>query len=276
MYQAKTQDRGSWRVHDDSVTSSAVGQLQLRTELARALDRHELVLHYQPVVRLADREVIGYEALLRWQHPTRGLLAPGAFLDVIVDSEFETPVTDWVLLRACLDAAHRPAAQRRVSVNVTSTQFARPDLPDVVAACLSASGLAPYDLVLELTEDRLLSRSDGAELLERMRRLGVSIAIDDFGSGYAGLQYLQRFPAVDIIKLDRGFVAGVGRDKVSENIVRAVVDLVRSCALMLVVEGVETADQDEFLRGLGADAAQGYYYGRPAAPGKLSLSTMRA
>ena len=184
-------------------------------------------------------------------------------------------MTDWVLLRACLDAAQRPAAQRRVSVNVTSTQFARPDLPDVVSACLSASGLAPSDLVLELTEDRLLSRSDGAELLERMRRLGVSIAIDDFGSGYAGLQYLQRFPAVDIIKLDRGFVAGVGRDKVSENIVRAVVELVRSCGLTLIVEGVETEEQAEFLRGLGTDAAQGYHYGRPVPPDQLRASTLR-
>ena len=130
--------------------------------------------------------------------------------------------------------------------------------------------------MLELTEDRLLSRSDGAELLERMRRLGVSIAIDDFGSGYAGLQYLQRFPAVDIIKLDRGFVAGVGLDPVSENIVRAVVDAGPQLLAQLVVEGVETAEQDEFLRGLGAEAAQGYFYGRPSPPSQLSTGVTSA
>jgi diguanylate cyclase (GGDEF)-like protein/PAS domain S-box-containing protein len=263
MYRAKTEDRGSWRVHDTAVKNSAVSQLQLRSDVAAALELEQFVLHYQPIVRLSDRKVMGYEALLRWQHPTRGLLAPAAFLDVILDSEYETPVTDWVLRQACRDAARRPRDQRRVNVNVSSIQVGRRDLPDLVLACLRDSGLEAGDLVLELTEDRLLSRPDGAELLDRLRSLGVSIAIDDFGTGYAGLQYLQRFPHINIIKLDRSFIAGLWQDEVSEHIVRGVVDIAHSCGLTMVVEGVETAEQAEFVRQLGADAAQGYYFGRP-------------
>jgi diguanylate cyclase (GGDEF)-like protein/PAS domain S-box-containing protein len=263
MYRAKTEDRGSWRVHDTAVKNSAVSQLQLRSDVASALEREQFVLHYQPILRLSDRKVTGYEALLRWQHPTRGLLGPAEFLDVILDSEYETPVTDWVLRRACRDASRRPRDQRRVNVNVSSLQIGRRDLPDVVLACLAESGLNAGDLVLELTEDRLLSRPDGVQLLDRLRSLGVSIAIDDFGTGYAGLQYLQRFPDINIIKLDRSFIAGLWQDQVSEHIVRGVVEIAHSCGLTMVIEGVETAEQAEFVQQLGADAAQGYYFGRP-------------
>ncbi|MDX6245554.1 MAG: hypothetical protein QOE76_3277, partial [Frankiales bacterium] len=264
MYRAKTEDRGSWRVHDSAVKSTAISHLQLRTDVAAALELRQFVLHYQPIVRLPDRKVMGYEALLRWQHPTRGLLLPAAFLDVVLDSEYETPVTDWVLRQACRDASRRPRDQRRVNVNLSSLQIGRRDLPDLVLGCLRESGLEADDLVLELTEDRLLSRPDGVQLLDRLRNLGVSIAIDDFGTGYAGLQYLQRFPDINIIKLDRGFIAGVWRDQVSEHIVRGIIDIAHSCGLTLVVEGVETTEQAHFVQQLGADAAQGYYFGRPA------------
>ncbi|MCA1711255.1 MAG: EAL domain-containing protein [Actinobacteria bacterium] len=270
MYVAKMQDRGGWHVFDPSTRNTAAGQLALRGEVRRALDEGEFVVHYQPVVRLSDHAVTGHEALLRWQHPERGLLMPADFLDVVLDSEYESEVTDWVLRRACADAAQRPAGARSVAVNLSSLQVGRRELPDIVTACLAAGGLDPVDLVLELTEDRLLSRPDGPELLQRLRGLGVSLAIDDFGAGYAGMRYLQRFPAVNVLKLDRSFIAGVGRDHVSEHIVRSVVGLARSCGLMSVVEGVETVEQADFLRELGADAAQGYHFGRaaPWAPGQ--------
>jgi len=265
MYRAKTEERGAWQVYDPTMRNSAVAQLELRTEIATALEQQQFVLHYQPIVRLPDRVVIGHEALLRWQHPRRGLLSPAQFLHVILDSEYESPVTDWVLEQACRDAVRRPAGARKVTVNVSSLQVGRRDLPDVVQRCLSDSGLDPGDLVLELTEDRLLSRSDGSQLLDRLHDIGVSLAIDDFGSGYAGLGYLQRFPAIDILKLDGSFVAGLGKDTVSKHIVRATVDLARGCGVQLVIEGVETDEQVVVLESLGVELAQGYLFGRPRA-----------
>jgi len=220
-------------------------------------------LHYQPIVRLEDREVMGREALLRWQHPERGLLGPAEFLDVILDSEYESPVTDWVLRQACLDASTLSGRARTVSVNISSLQVGRSDLPDVVRNCLAEADLDPRDLVLELTEDRLLSRPDGPALLDRLRALGLSLAIDDFGTGYAGLGYLQRFPSIGIVKVDRSFVSGLGQEPISEHIVRAMVELTNGCGLKLVIEGVETEQQATLLQQLGVTLAQGYLLGRP-------------
>jgi diguanylate cyclase (GGDEF)-like protein/PAS domain S-box-containing protein len=262
MYRAKNEERGAWQVYDPSMSGSAVAKLELRHDVEAALHEEQFVLHYQPIVRLEDRSVTGYEALLRWQHPTRGLLQPGQFLDVVLDSEYETPVTDWVIEQATWDAA-RLDGDPRVSVNLSSLQVGRRDLPQVVQAALTRAGLEPERLVLEVTEDRLLSRTDGPELLARLRALGLSLAIDDFGTGYAGLGYLQRFPALDVIKLDRSFVSGLGHDPVSEHIVRSVVELARGCGLQLVIEGVETEQQAANLLELGVRYAQGYLFGRP-------------
>jgi diguanylate cyclase (GGDEF)-like protein/PAS domain S-box-containing protein len=265
MYKAKAEQRGAWHVYDPTMRNSAAAQLELRSDVARGLQEEQFVLYYQPIVRLADRAVVGHEALLRWQHPRHGLLAPADFLDVILDSEYESLVTDWVIGRACLDTAGRPAASRKVNVNVSSLQVGRVDLPDVIRRSLALSGLEPSDLVLELTEDRLLARADGAQLLQALRDLGVSIAIDDFGTGYGGLGYLQRFStSINVVKLDRSFITEVDRDVASEQIVRAVVELSRGCGLLLVAEGVETEQQAAVLQRLGVPHVQGYLFGRPA------------
>ncbi|MFN2537480.1 MAG: putative bifunctional diguanylate cyclase/phosphodiesterase [Mycobacteriales bacterium] len=263
MYRAKNEERGAWQVYDASMSGSAVAQLELRHDVDAALRERQFVLHYQPIVCLADRSVVGYEALLRWQHPSRGLLLPAQFLDVVLDSEYESPVTDWVLHQAAADAANLPDGIR-VSVNVSSLQVGRRDLPAVVSSALQQAGLAPDRLLLELTEDRLLSRADGPQLLERLRSLGIRLAIDDFGSGYAGLGYLQRFHALDVVKLDRDFVTGMRSSPVGEHIVRSVVELTRGCGLQLITEGVETSQQAADLLALGVTFAQGYFFGRPA------------
>jgi diguanylate cyclase (GGDEF)-like protein len=262
MYRAKKEGRGAWQVYDPSMSGSAVAQLELRHDVGAALREGQFLLHYQPIVRLADGAVVGYEALLRWQHPRRGLLLPAQFLDVVLDSEYESPVTDWLLRQAARDAARLPD-EVRVSVNVSSLQVGRRDLPDVVRNAVQAVGLAPDRLMLELTEDRLLSRADGPQLLERLRAIGIGLAIDDFGTGYAGLGYLQRFPAVSGVPLDRDFVAGLGVSPVSEHIVRSVADLTRGCGLQLITEGVETVQQAECLLGLGVAYAQGHFFGAP-------------
>ncbi|MCW2584863.1 MAG: hypothetical protein JWN55_379 [Frankiales bacterium] len=263
MYRAKSEERGAWQVYDPSMSNSAVSQLELRNDVADALKNDQFVLHYQPIVQLGDCRTVGHEALLRWQHPRRGLLHPSQFLDVVLDSEYESPVTDWLLRQACADATRRPVGRRRVTVNVSSLQVGRRDLPDVVRGALQAAGLDPADLVLELTEDRLLSRSDGPQLLERLHDLGIALAIDDFGTGYAGLGYLQRFPSIGVVKMDQSFVAGLGKQPISEHLIRAMLDLTRACGLQLVTEGVETHQQAELLRELGVEYAQGYYFGGP-------------
>ncbi|MCW2776964.1 MAG: phosphodiesterase [Frankiales bacterium] len=264
MYRAKLEERGSWYLYEASSGSSPADLLRLRHDVAHALEHEEFVLHYQPIVALDDGRTVGHEALLRWQHPVQGLLAPGQFLDVVLDSEYETPVTDWVLDRACRDAAARPAGQRRVSVNVSSVQVGRRDLPKVVAAALRRARLDPSELVLELTEDRLLAREDGDRLLQRLRDLGVVLAVDDFGTGYAGLSYLERFDAVGMLKLDRSFISSLGTRPASRHIVSSVVGLARDCGLQLVAEGVETREQARLLVECGVQLAQGYLFGRPA------------
>jgi diguanylate cyclase (GGDEF)-like protein/PAS domain S-box-containing protein len=259
MYRAKAEDRGSWRVWDEAEWAG-VPDISLRSALPRALARSELVLHYQPIIRLADQAVVGHEALLRWQHPRLGLLGPERFLDVVLNSEYESPVTDWVLREACAQAADHDGI---VTVNVSSVQVTRRDLPAVVEDALARAGLSPTRLVLELTEDRLLSRPDGAAHLADLRDLGVGIALDDFGTGYAGLEYLLRFDALTAVKLDRSFVVGLGRNPASERITRAVVGLAEDCGLDLVVEGVEDQAQATAVRELGVPYAQGWFYGVP-------------
>ncbi|MDT7571763.1 MAG: hypothetical protein QOE05_1937 [Actinomycetota bacterium] len=261
---AKHSGRGSWRLFEESQRTWTSEHLALRTRVGSALAYGELELHYQPIVNVADRATIGYEALLRWRHPERGLLMPEAFLDVIVDSEYETPVTDWIISQATADAAHWPDGSKpTISVNLTVFQLARTDLPRVVAAALERSGLPAANLIIEVTEDRFLERAEGVAQLTGLRALGVRIAIDDFGTGFAGLGYVQRLP-IDTIKIDRSFVTLLPDHATSGHIVRAIFDLAKSCDLRVVVEGVETAEQLSALAGHGATAAQGYLFGRAA------------
>jgi diguanylate cyclase (GGDEF)-like protein/PAS domain S-box-containing protein len=259
---AKRAGRGSWRMFDESQRSWTSDHLALRTRVGAALAHGELELHYQPIVRLVDRATIGYEALLRWRHPERGLLTPEWFLDVIVDSEYETPVSDWVIRQATRDAAHWPdGSTPTISVNLTVFQLARTDLPTVVAAALADSGLPADQLIVEVTEDRFLERSQGAAQLARLRELGVRIAIDDFGTGFAGLGYVQRLP-IDTLKIDRSFVSLLPSHATSGHIVRAIYDLAAACDLRVVAEGIETTEQLEALVTSGVTIGQGHLFGR--------------
>jgi diguanylate cyclase (GGDEF)-like protein/PAS domain S-box-containing protein len=263
LHAAKGSGRGSWRLFDESQRTWTSDHLALRTRIGAALEQGELELHYQPIVRMADRETIGYEALLRWRHPERGLLSPQSFLDVIVDSEYETPVTDWVISRATADAARWPdGSHPTISVNLTVFQLARTDLPRVVSDALRRSGLPARNLVIEVTEDRFLERAEGVAQLGRLRELGVRIAIDDFGTGFAGLGYVQRLP-IDTIKIDQSFVHLLPSHAISGHIVRAIFELATACNLRVVAEGVETAEQLDALSRHGVTIAQGHLFGFP-------------
>ena len=259
---SKSSGRGGWRLFDRSQRAWTPEHLALRTRLGTALAGGELELHYQPIVRLTDGVPMGYEALLRWQHPDRGLLSPESFLDVIVDSEYEAPVTDWILGQATSDAARWPdGSTPAVSVNLTVFQLARADLPRVVASALAQSGLPASSLIIELTEDRFLERAEGAGQLSRLRELGVRIAIDDFGTGFAGLGYVQRLP-IDTLKIDRSFVNLLPDHATSGHIVGAISDLATACGLQVVAEGIETPAQLTALVGHGVALGQGHLFGR--------------
>jgi diguanylate cyclase (GGDEF)-like protein/PAS domain S-box-containing protein len=270
LYRAKARGRGRFEVFDEEMRSNSMAQLELRAELDQALGREEFCLYYQPILDLATSKPIGYEALLRWRHPERGLLLPGAFLDVLTDTELETPVTRWTLQRACEDLLTFGAAGDEtsfVSVNLSPRQLIRPGLLEDVQAALEQTGVAPERLWLEITEQNILDLRHRASL-QALQDLGCRIALDDFGTGYSGLTYLQQLP-VNVLKIDREFVARLATDRVSTGIIAAVTDLAELLELTVVAEGVETKDQSEMLRAMGMQYVQGFLFARPQPAERL-------
>jgi EAL domain-containing protein (putative c-di-GMP-specific phosphodiesterase class I) len=230
--------------------------------LRRAPERGELRAFYQPIVRLSDGAMVAAEALVRWNHPERGLLEAATFVPLAEETGIIVPIGAWMLEEACRQAALWPANGKApaVSVNLSARQLGRPDLVDAVHAALSKSELDADRLWLEITESTLMEDADAAvDALERLRALGVHLSVDDFGTGYSSLAYLRRFP-VDFLKVDRSFVAGLGRDDEDSAIVEAVVSMAHSLRLSVVAEGVETSEQLARLRDLGCELAQGFYF----------------
>ena len=264
LYRAKARGRGRFEVFDEEMRSNSMAQLELRAELDQALANDEFELHYQPIIDLATDAPIGYEALLRWRHPERGLLLPGQFLDVLTDTDLETPVTRWTLRRACQDLqtfVTAPDGASFVSVNLSPRQLVRPDLAQDVLAAVADSGVDPSRLWLEITEQTILDTRHRSSL-EALQQIGCRIVLDDFGTGYSGLTYLQQLP-VNVLKIDREFVARLATDRVSTGIIAAVTDLAELLELTVVAEGVETRDQSEMLRAMGMRYVQGFLFARP-------------
>ncbi|MFZ4518617.1 MAG: putative bifunctional diguanylate cyclase/phosphodiesterase [Microthrixaceae bacterium] len=268
MYRAKQQGRGRAARFEPSLREAARRRVEVEVELSRALAGDELEVWFQPVVRLADREVMGLEALVRWRHPVRGLLQPDEFVPVAEETGQVVAIDDHVLRRSCeLVAAwnaERPGAPLSLSTNVSARSFADPTLPHRVAAALDHSGLPARDLFLEITESVMMEESIAeTATMEQLVDLGVRLAVDDFGTGYSSLRYLKRFP-VGVLKVDRSFTEGLGVDRENEAIVRAVVGLARSLRLATTAEGVESEEHVERLRDLGCEYGQGFLFGRPA------------
>ncbi len=272
--QAKGAGRNAYRFYTERMNVDAIRQLDVRNQLHRALERGEFVLYYQPVVSLASGRVAGAEALIRWKHPSRGLVPPNDFISIAEDSGLIVPIGEWALREACRQAAawrqsHLPALF--VAVNLSAVQFRRGDLERTVAAALADSGLPPALLELELTESILIADSDN--VLATVRRLcahGVRLSIDDFGTGYSSLSYLKRF-SVHKLKIDRSFVAEAHKDSGDAAIVGAVIQMARAMNLEVVAEGVEQAETLDFLRSLRCDLVQGYIYGRPVPADEFPL-----
>ncbi|MDQ1373241.1 MAG: hypothetical protein QOJ09_579, partial [Actinomycetota bacterium] len=268
MYRAKEKGRDRIELFDDEMRDRAMKRLETETALRGALDQHQLVVHYQPIVGLAGERVIGVEALVRWNHPERGLVPPLDFIPLAEETGLIVPIGSYVLSEACRtiagwNAAHLDRTPLTVSVNLSARQLASPGLPNVVAGVLEDTGLDPALLCLEITESVLMDDADTSrELLEALKRLGVTIAVDDFGTGYSSLLYLRRFP-VDVLKIDRSFVAGLGNISEDSAIVSGVVSLAHALGLRSVAEGVEQPSQAVELGLLGCDQAQGFYWSKP-------------
>jgi diguanylate cyclase (GGDEF)-like protein len=262
LYRAKAEGRGSIRFFDASMDQRLRDCRVLQHDLRSAAERGEIIIHYQPQARIGG-EVIGFEALVRWNHPARGMIAPSAFISVAEESGLIVPLGEWILREACREAASwaRPLA---VGVNLSPVQFRHGDLAASVHAILLETGLAPGRLELEITEGVLMGDfSRAVSVLRRLKALGVKIAMDDFGTGYSSLSYLQTFP-FDKIKIDRSFVSNVQVNPQSATIIRAVIGLGRGLNLPIIAEGVETQGELDFLAGEACDEVQGYLVGRPA------------
>jgi EAL domain-containing protein (putative c-di-GMP-specific phosphodiesterase class I) len=269
MYRAKEKGRARWEIFDNAMRASAVDRLDIENALRRALERRELRVYYQPLISLRSGAIEGVEALLRWEHSERGLLLPGDFITVAEETGLIVPIGSWVLDQACRQVqrwhvSHPELPALRLSVNLSGRQLGHPKLVDDVAEILEETGIDPGSVELEITESVLMDDVDmSEETLGRLRTLGVKLVVDDFGTGYSSLSYLRRFP-VDLLKVDRSFVDGLGTDPSDSAIVTAIITLAHTLGLEAVAEGVETAHQLDELRRLGCDQAQGFYFARPA------------
>jgi diguanylate cyclase (GGDEF)-like protein len=262
MYAAKNAGKACVRLFEPAMRRAVLARAELEADLRHALDRGEFVVQYQPVVDLETREVTGAEALVRWRHPRRGLLPPGAFMPLAEETGLIGELDRWVLEEACRTAAGwqrlRPGVT--VGVNVTADRFAHTDLVGAVADALADAGLPPHCLTLELTETALVADAEATiSRLGALDALGVPVAIDDFGTGYSSLAYLHRLPA-SILKIDRSFVQGLGVNAESTALVRVILGLAETFGLRTVAEGVETESQRALLRALGCTSAQGYLF----------------
>ena len=278
MYRAKELGRNRYAFFTQEMNDRVESQLVLEAGLQRAVRNDEFVLHYQPRVSAATRRVVGVEALLRWQHPERGLVPPGEFIPLLEESGLIVPVGARVIAAACRqnrawqDAGLPPM---RVSVNISSRQFRTGSLEETVREALRASGLQPEWLEIELTESLLVENSEHAvAVMERLKAIGVAISIDDFGTGYSSLGYLKRFP-IDSLKIDRSFVKDLRTSATDAAIVDAISALAHSLGLGLVAEGVEEAGQADFLRARYCTEMQGYLFGRPVPPEEMADAVRR-
>ena len=266
MYQAKELGKNTYQFYSADMGAHAVERLTLETSLRHALERDEFVLHYQPQVALADGRIVGVEALLRWQHPQLGLLAPVQFIGLAEETGLIVPIGQWVARAACRQAkAWREAGlpALRLAINVSARQFNEPGFVDGVARLLAETGFDAERLELEITESVIMKNAQVTiARLQALHAMGVRFAIDDFGTGYSSLSYLRRF-AVHTLKIDKSFIHDVGVDQGDAEIVKTIIAMARGLKLAVIAEGVETKEQLMFLRGQGCEAVQGYLLSRP-------------
>ena len=272
LFKAKSAGREGYALYTEELTAHAQYRIEVANDLRRALEQHELRVFYQPVHDLSTSRMIGVEALVRWQHPQRGLVAPGEFIPIAERTGLIAEIDAWVLEQSCWQMCQWQAAGIELSfvaVNISSRLFARPELYQLVSTVLADTGLDPALLELEITESAVMDNSEVAlEQMHHLRELGLRLAIDDFGTGFSSLLRLKRMP-VQKLKIDQGFVAGLPGDDDDVAIVRAVIALAQSMGMQVHAEGIEHVEQAQFLLNYNCDLGQGYWFGRPMPASEL-------
>jgi diguanylate cyclase (GGDEF)-like protein/PAS domain S-box-containing protein len=267
MYKAKQNGKDRYEAFTPVMYNHVLQRLQLESDLRRAIERNEFRVYYQPIVELQSGTVSGVEALIRWEDPERGMISPGEFIPLAEETGLILPIGRWVLRQACLQAKRwrERFPDLYVSVNLSARQFQEPFLANEVAQVLEETGLSPQGLELEITETVLMQEGTATEdILTQLKSLGILLAMDDFGTGYSSLSYLKRFP-IDVLKIDRSFVMGLGESPEDTALVRTVIQLAKALALKVTAEGVETEEQIKQLTAMECDRGQGYFFARPAS-----------
>lgn len=266
MYEAKQSGRNAFRTYAPGLAMGLMDHLSLESDLRHAVARNELVLHYQPQVSVASGRTIGVEALIRWQHPQRGLLSPAAFIRIAEESGLIIDIGNWVLREACRQQrawAFSHTLSLRMAINISAVQFRRKNFTENVRRIIKETGIDPCYIELELTENNAMHHADDVlNTLRELKRIGVKLAIDDFGTGFSNLSYLQRFP-IDRLKIDQSFIRGIENLPANKSIVQAIVSLAKSLSLETVAEGVETEAEYDLTRASACDEIQGYFHARP-------------
>ena len=268
MYRAKNEGKGNYVIFEQQMHEALVERLELELDLRFAIENHEFVIHYQPILDLISGDMIGMEALVRWDHPRYGLLAPMKFIPLAEETNLIVPLGEWILGEACHQARkwsdkYSGGLDISVTVNISIRQFQHKELVDIVRQALEASGLKPSSLILEITESFMMQETESTIVkLHDLKQLGVRLAIDDFGTGYSSLSYLQRFP-IDILKIDKSFVDKIGNGKEGKAVARAIIMMGDSLNLKTIAECIERPEQIQALQNLGCEAGQGFHFAMP-------------
>jgi EAL domain-containing protein (putative c-di-GMP-specific phosphodiesterase class I) len=283
MYRAKEDGKARHRVFDPIMEHETTERLKLENDLRRALQRDEFRVHYQPVMHLGTGRIVGMEALVRWEHPERGVILPGEFVPLAEEIGLIIPIGRWVLCEACRQAhdwqkRYHAEPSLTISVNLSTKQLCNSDLVEDIEGLLLDAGMDPEDLILEITESAVVGAEEHRmDILRRMQALGVRFALDDFGTGYSSLSYLKRMP-VSLLKIDRSFVERIGQDAEDEVLISGIVYVASALGLSVVAEGVETPQQLAWVKSLGCELGQGNYFSKPLsseAAGELLATYVR-